>query len=62
VNVDESLPFTASEKARNRVSGRFGKGGPTIILSTTNGAIQVGPSRGGRSGEPVGIERELKER
>ena len=65
VTVDEDLPFTADERERLRLTGRFGKGGPTIALNTTNGPIRMteaGDRRRGRRDEPVVLERQLQER
>jgi DUF4097 and DUF4098 domain-containing protein YvlB len=68
VTVDPDLPFTPTERERARLSGRFGKGGPAVILNTTNGPVSIAQAgrgrRGGgpRGGEPVVLERELQER
>jgi DUF4097 and DUF4098 domain-containing protein YvlB len=66
VSVDDALPFTAAERERLRVSGRFGNGGPTVTLNTTNGPVRISEAgrrgRGRRGGEPIVIERQLQER
>lgn len=70
VTIDPDLPFTAAERERVRLSGRLGRGGPAITLNTTNGPVSLaeaggrgrGRGRGGRGGEPVVVERQLRER
>jgi hypothetical protein len=66
VNVDPDLPFTAAQRERVRVTGRFGNGGPAVTLNTTNGPVRVSEvgdrGRGRRGGEPATIERQLQER
>jgi DUF4097 and DUF4098 domain-containing protein YvlB len=68
VTVDSDLPFTPVERERVRVSGRFGNGGPAVILNTTNGPVSVREAdrgargRGRRGGGPLVVERELQER
>jgi hypothetical protein len=68
VTVDPDLPFTAVERERLRVSGRFGNGGPAVTLTTTNGPVSIAErgrgegGRGRRGGGPVVLERELQER
>jgi hypothetical protein len=65
VTVDEALPFTAGERERLHVSGRFGNGGPAVTLNTTNGPVRIGEAgrgRGRRGGEAIVIERQLQER
>ncbi len=66
VNVDPDLPFTAAERERLHVTGRFGNGGPAVTLNTTNGPVRISEAgrrgRGGRGGEAIVIERRLQER
>ena len=68
VNVNDDLPFTAVERERLHVSGRFGRGGSAITLNTTNGPVSVGEAgsigrgRGRRGGDRVVVERELQQR
>ena len=66
VSVDDALPFTAGERERLHVSGRFGKGGPTVTLNTTNGPVRISEAgrrgRGRRGGDAIVIERQLQER
>jgi len=42
VRVDDDLPLDASVRDRVRVTGRINKGGPRIVLHTTNGGVRVG--------------------
>jgi len=66
VTVADALPFTAAERERLRVSGRFGNGGPAVTLHTTNGPVRISEAgrrgRGRRGGEPIVIEPQLQER
>jgi hypothetical protein len=66
VNVDQDLAFTAAQRERVRVTGRFGNGGPAVTLNTTNGPVRISQlgerGREQRGGEPVVIERQLQER
>ena len=66
VNVDQGLPFTATERERLRVTGRFGNGGPAVTLNTTNGPVSVSEAgrrgRRDRGGEAAVLDRQLQER
>jgi hypothetical protein len=42
IRVDDELPLEASARDRLRVTGRINKGGPRIVLHTTNGGVRVG--------------------
>lgn len=42
VRVDDDVPLDASVRERLRVTGRINKGGPRIVLHTTNGGVRVG--------------------
>jgi hypothetical protein len=65
VSIDADLPFTAAERERLHVSGRFGTGGPAVTLNTTNGPVRITETVGrgrSRGGEAIVIERQLQER
>jgi len=42
VLVQEGFPLAADERTRQRVAGRINKGGPRIVVQTTNGGVRVG--------------------
>jgi len=42
VLVQEGFPLSADERTRQRVAGRINKGGPRIVVQTTNGGVRVG--------------------
>jgi hypothetical protein len=54
VVTQDGLPLTESDRTPRRVAGRINKGGPRIIVQTTNGGVRVGMTddfargRGGR--------------
>ena len=61
VVVQDGFPLEASERARLRVAGRINKGGPKIVVQTTNGGIRINEEP--RSGEqPAVLEQQLKPR
>ena len=41
VQVQDGVQLTADEQSRQRVSGRIGKGGPRLVLQTTNGGVRL---------------------
>ena len=43
--VHEGVPLSGDERTRQRVTGRINKGGPKIVLQTTNGGVRVGARR-----------------
>ncbi|HLG57224.1 MAG TPA: DUF4097 family beta strand repeat-containing protein [Vicinamibacterales bacterium] len=46
VFVQDGFPLTASERTMRRVAGRINKGGPRIVVQTTNGGVRVGTPDG----------------
>jgi hypothetical protein len=58
--VGDGFPLETTERERRRVAGRINKGGPTIILRTTNGGIVIGAGRD--RGRPQEIEQEPRTR
>jgi len=42
VRVDDDLPLDASVRDRLRVAGTINKGGPRLVLHTSNGGVRVG--------------------
>jgi DUF4097 and DUF4098 domain-containing protein YvlB len=39
--IRSDLPVTIGSSSRNRLQGTLGRGGPTIEMRTTNGAIRL---------------------
>jgi hypothetical protein len=61
IALRDGFPLEATERDRLRVAGRINKGGPKIVVQTTNGGIFLGGGRGpGRRGEPEVIRQELR--
>jgi hypothetical protein len=42
VQVQDGFQLIADEQSRQRVAGRIGKGGPRLVLQTTNGGVRLG--------------------
>jgi hypothetical protein len=42
VSVREGFQWSADEQSRQRVTGRIGRGGPRIVVQTTNGGVRLG--------------------
>jgi DUF4097 and DUF4098 domain-containing protein YvlB len=42
VRVEDELPIETTVRERLRVTGRINKGGPRLVLHTTNGGVRVG--------------------
>jgi hypothetical protein len=43
VSVHDGLSLSGEERSPQRVSGRIGKGGPRLVVQTTNGGVRIGP-------------------
>jgi hypothetical protein len=62
VLIADGVPLTATDKSPQHVAGTINRGGPTIFVNTTNGAVRVksgkldlyegGRGRRGRQGQP----------
>jgi hypothetical protein len=46
VLVQDGFPLIASERTMRRVAGRINKGGPRIVVQTTNGGVRIGTPDG----------------
>ena len=42
VLVQDGLSLSGEERSRQRVVGRIGKGGPRLVVQTTNGGVRIG--------------------